>query len=202
MNKRVYIIHGWSELPEDGWFPWLKKKLKNLDFQAFTPAMPDLDTPKIDSWVGYLSHLIGKPDKNTFLVGHSIGCQAVLRYLQTLDESAGVGGVILVAGFFDLQNLNDGEKIIAKPWLETPLNFEKIKKITGGKITVFLSDNDPFVPLEKNKKIFEKKLGAKVFIGQKGHISGPDGIFELPEALDAILSFSGIPRRPPVADNR
>lgn len=27
MAKRVFLIHGWEGYPEEGWRPWLKKKL-------------------------------------------------------------------------------------------------------------------------------------------------------------------------------
>ncbi|MFA5062439.1 MAG: alpha/beta fold hydrolase [Patescibacteria group bacterium] len=182
MNKRVYIIHGWSDNPESGWFPWLKNELKAKGYQVFVPAMPDTDAPDIAKWVGYLAELVGKPDENTYFVGHSIGCQTIMRYLQGLNPGAKVGGVVFVAGWFQLQNLNEEEKVVAKPWLETPIDFAKIREAVGENITVLLSDNDPFGALEKNKKIFENKLHAKIILlHKKGHICEYDRIKKLPE---------------------
>ncbi len=186
--KRVFIIHRWEGYPEEGWYPWLKKELEKNGFEVFVPAMPNTNEPKIEEWVNFLTNLVGEPDKNTYFIGHSIGCQTILRYLEKLNGKK-VGGVIFVAGWFILSNLEtEEEKIIAKPWLETSINFEKIKKTTNNFIAIF-SDNDPYVPIE-DKDIFKEKLGAEIIIeNNKGHFSGEDGVTELPAALNSILNF-------------
>lgn len=79
---------------------------------------------------------------------------------------------------------------IAKPWLETPLDWAKIKFHTNKFVGIF-SDDDPLVPIS-DAKIFESNLGAKIIIEQgKGHFSGSSGIKELPSALEAILEIAG-----------
>src|SRR3989344_2112268 len=118
MPKRVFIIHGWGGSPQEGWFPWLKKELKKKKFSAYVPAMPNSDNPKIRRWVGFLARLVKKADKDTYFVGHSIGCQTILRYLQATNQK--VGGVVCVAGWFTLKNLETKEeKRVAKSWLKT-----------------------------------------------------------------------------------
>jgi uncharacterized protein len=73
---------------------------------------------------------------------------------------------------------------VAKPWIETPINLAKVKNQLN-KRTVILSDNDPWVNLEENKKIFTEKLGAKILVEHnKGHFSGEDGVLELPIILE------------------
>lgn len=124
MQKRAFIIHGWDGYPEEGWFPWLKKELEKKGFVVSVPAMPEPGEPNIEAWVSHLAHIVGNVDENTFFVGHSIGCQAILRYLETLPENIKVGGAVFVAGFFTLTNVDSSEeKEIAKPWLETPIDF-------------------------------------------------------------------------------
>jgi predicted alpha/beta hydrolase family esterase len=80
------------------------------------------------------------------------------------------------------------DKEIAKPWLETPLLWDKIKSHSKKFIAIF-SDDDPLVPLD-DSKIFEEKLGTKIIIehNQK-HFSGSDGIKELPSLLNAVLEL-------------
>ena len=85
MQKRVFIVHGWDGHPKEGWFPWLKQELEKHGFDVFVPQMPEPIMPKIEAWVSHLAGIVNKPDKNTCFVGHSIGCQAILRYLETLD---------------------------------------------------------------------------------------------------------------------
>ncbi|MBI4983193.1 alpha/beta hydrolase, partial [Candidatus Woesearchaeota archaeon] len=152
--------------------------------------MPNPYAPEIRGWVDALDKIVDKADENTYFVGHSIGCQAILRYLEKLPPSIRVGGVILVAGWFTLIGLKTKEeRKIAKPWVQTPINFDRVKRHTH-KFVVILSDNDPFVPMRKHKKLVESKLGAKVVVlHNKGHFSSSDKITKLPEVLKSITYF-------------
>jgi hypothetical protein len=187
--KRVFIVHGWGGYPEECWFPWLRKELEKKGFTVTVPQLPDPEAPKIETWVPALAKAVGTPDKDTYLVGHSMGCQTILRYLQSINGQ--VGGAVFVGGFFQkLTNLeSNDEEAIAKPWMTTPLDFAKIKKATHKFIAIF-SDNDPYVPLE-NAKGFKDKLGAKtVIVNHKGHMGASDNCPQLPEALNAVLELS------------
>ncbi|MCX6815790.1 MAG: alpha/beta fold hydrolase [Candidatus Aenigmarchaeota archaeon] len=182
--KRVFIIHGWGGSPGEGWLPWLKKELKKRKIKVLVPKMPNTNNPKIETWVPFLANLVGKSDRDTYFVGHSIGCQTVLRYLQTQEKT---GGVVFVAGWFTLTLDADKEKEIAKPWLETPINFSKIRKTTKKFVAIF-SDNDPYVPVENVD--FFKKLGAKTIVeNRKGHYTDEAGITKVPSALGALLKM-------------
>lgn len=189
-NKRVFIIHGWDGSPKEGWFPWLKYEFEKYGFLVEVPTMPEPAWPKIEAWVSHLAKVVGEVDENTFFVGHSIGCQTILRYLEGLSADKKVGGGVFAAGWFTLMNLKAGEeKEIARPWLETPIDFGKVREHTEKFFAIF-SDNDEDVPLS-NKELFEQYLGAKTVIEHgKGHFSGGDGIKELPLVLEKILELS------------
>ena len=125
MTKRVYIVHGWGGYPEEGWFPWLKKELESHGYVVVVPQLPDSDHPHIEKWMPALAEAVGAPNEHTFFVGHSMGCQAIARYLETLPNGVSVGGAVFVAGFFKgLTNLEDEPDVpkIAAHWLETPLD--------------------------------------------------------------------------------
>ena len=151
--------------------------------------MPNPAEPIIKSWVSFLSKTVGDVDKETFFVGHSIGCQAIMRYFETLPDNKRVGGVVFVAGWFTLSDLEtDEDRRVARPWVETPVNFQKVKSI-GRNFTYIFSDNDPVVPTS-NRDIFREKLDSKILVEHnKGHIGGADGITELLSVLGAILNF-------------
>lgn len=194
MKKRVFIIHGWGGSPNSEWLPWLKKELEKKGFEVFVPAMPNTEEPKIEEWVPFLADLVGEPNENTYFVGGSIGCQTIMRYLETLPKNKRAGRVIFVAGWFDLTDFiceeipEDKEECrkIARPWIETPINFKKVRNSANDFIAIF-SDNDPYVELN-NKDIFEKQLGAKIIIEHnKGHFNDDYNIKELPVVLDSIL---------------
>src|SRR3989344_4044027 len=143
--KKVYIIHGWYGSPEEPLFKWLASELEKAGFEVVIPAMPNPEEPKIETWVPFLNNLVGTPDSNTFFIGHSIGCQAIIRYLETLPEGTKIGGAVFVAGWYNVRNIDTEEdKRIAGPWVNTARDDEKIKRIINKVIAIF-SDNDPFV---------------------------------------------------------
>lgn len=183
--KRIFIIHGWDGSPEEGWLKWLRLELEKRNIEVIAPQMPNTETPEIGEWVSYLSELVGEPDENTFFIGHSIGCQTIMRYLENIYPQK-IGGAVFVAGWFHLVNLENAEsEAIAKPWIETPLDFEKIR-LAVKNIRVILSDNDPWVPIS-DKEIFEEKLGAEVIVKHQGHFTENDGVMELPIVLNKFL---------------
>ncbi len=192
MSARVFIVHGWGGYPEEGSFPWLKQELEKMGFNVQNPAMPKPLEPKIEEWVSHLAKLVGEPDENTVLFGHSIGTQTILRYLAGLPKEKKIGGVVLLAPWVHLTEAayeTKGDRDIAKPWLETPINFAAAK-LHAKKFVAIFSDSDPLVPLD-DAKIFERELGAEIIIEhKKGHFSGSDGITELPIARDKILELS------------
>ena len=189
--ERVFIIHGWDGRPDEGCFPWLKRELEKEGIAVYAPAMPEPLHPKIDAWVTFLKEQVGTPDEHTFFVGHSIGCQTILRFLEILPKNTRVGGVVLLAPWIHLTDEayeTEEDSEIAKPWIQTQLLWNKIKSHSNKFIAIF-SDDDPIVPLT-DSKIFEEKLGTKTIIEHnKEHFSGSSGIKELPSLLDAVLKL-------------
>lgn len=185
MRKGAFVVHGWEGAPEKDWFPWLKEALRFRGFKTEVLRMPNPDKPKIEEWIPFLEKHVKKIDKNTFFIGHSIGCQTILRYLEKIPEGK-VGGLIFVAGWFSLNLETDKEKKIAKPWMERPIDFKKIREKTENIVAIF-SDNDPFVSLSDGK-VFEQLLKAKLIIEKgKGHFTAEDGVEELPVVLEELL---------------
>ena len=141
MVKRVFLIHGWGGSPDTDWHQWLKRELEKKYFEVEIPVMPDSLNPTISTWVSKLKEVVGKCDKDTYFVGHSIGCQAIMRYVEKLNKDEKVGGIIFVAGWFNLTDEAWDEtytKKIAAPWLNTNIDFNKIKEHTN-KIVDFYS---------------------------------------------------------------
>lgn len=189
MKKRVFIIHGWDYTPKMNWYPWIEKELEKKGFLVQVPEMPNTSEPRINEWVAHLKKKVGKLDKNTFFIGHSIGCQTIMRYLQ--NEKTSAGGAVFVAGWFNLDNLESEEvENIAWPWIEDKIDFKKLKNNLKNLI-VILSTNDPYNCLEENSKIFQKKLGAKLIIEKnKGHFTSDDNVLEIHAALNELLEIA------------
>ena len=168
---------------------WLKDEMEKHGIKAEVPLMPEAEAPKIDKWVPFLENLVKNPDEDTYLVGHSIGVQTILRYLEKADTK--VGGVLAVAGWYTLTDdafEDEEDKKTAQPWLDTPIDNAKVKNNIN-KITAIFSDNDPYVPLD-SENLFKERLGAKTIIVKgKGHIGGSDNIKEYPLILEELLKL-------------
>lgn len=187
--KRAIIIHCWEGYPKYCWYPYVKKQLEGKGFKVKVPAFPETKAPKQNKWVPCLAKQVDHPDENLFLIGHSIGCITILRYLESLKDGERVGGIILVAGFTDDLGFKE-----LKNFFEKPINFEKIKAKSKNGFVAIHSDNDPYVDL-KFGDIFEKKLGAKVVIKHSmGHFSGAveneKSCTELPDVIKSVEKLS------------
>lgn len=183
---RIYIVHRWDGDPEGDWYQWLRRELRDLGHEVHIPLMPNPAEPKIETWVNCLNTVIVQPDAQTFFVGHSIGCQTILRYLEQLSADTRVGGAVLVAPWLTLTNLESPEvHDIAAPWLETPIDFKKVKKHTE-RFAVLFSDDDYFVPKD-NQKVIAKKLAIEPVVEHaKGHFTSDDDVTELPSVLEQV----------------
>jgi len=160
-------------------------------FEVEVPQLPDAGNPRIENWVPKLAEVVDIADENTYFVGHSMGCQTIARYLETLPENTKVGGAIFVAGFFKrLTGLeNQSEENIKKHWLGTPVALTKVRIHLPKSVAIF-SDDDPFVPID-NQDDFRDKLGSEIVIKKKmKHFSGETGTIELPIVLEKILEIS------------
>lgn len=184
MNKRLFIVHGWAEKidSKEPLMVWLGEQGTKLGFETTVLEMPNPTVPTIDAWIKHLDEVVMYPDENTCFVAHSIGFQAVLRYLQSVD-SPKTGSVIGIAPWFTLTGIDSAEdKDIARPWLDNPIDFVKLRKIVPS-FTAIISDNDQFVPFKENEELLKKNLNAKIIIEhERGHLSEADGVVDLPSA--------------------
>ncbi len=170
MNK-IYLVHCWDGTKDDGWYPWLDKKISDDNNEFIRFNMPNTESPKIEEWISELEKQVHELDENTYFVGHSIGCQTIMRYLERTNVKK-IGGILFVVPWLDLlpEAISDEDSLnTATPWLNTPIHFERIKEITNN-ITCIFSDDDYFVSI-KQKDEFEKLLNAKTIVVKgKGHI--------------------------------
>jgi hypothetical protein len=182
--KRIILVHGWAGSPDTNWLPWLKAELERKGYEVVVPEMPDTDTPVIDAWVSHLAEVVGVPDAETYLIGHSVGCQAILRYLETVETA--VGGALFVAGWFNLEGLEEGEEEeIARPWIDMPINLGKVKSVLL-QSTLLISDNDPWGAFQENRKRFKEFITKEVVVPGGEHFTEKEEQAVLAEALSLI----------------
>lgn len=182
--KKAIIVHCWEGYPEYCWYPYAKHQLERRGFKVEVPFFID-PLPLLSKWLDKIRKTIGEPDENTFLIGHSLGSVAVLKYLQSLQKNERIGGVVLVAGF-----TNDLGFRPLYNFFNNPLDFEKIRQHCD-KFVLIASDNDPYVD-DYHTDVLQHRLKADVMIRHCGHFTedkNKSQYLELPELVLAIESM-------------
>lgn len=180
--KRVYIIHGWGFDSSMPWIVWVENELRKKGYEVRSFDMPNTHEPTIESWVKYLEENVGEVDENTYFVGHSIGSQTIMRFLEKSHKHIKVGGCVFIAPWLDLIGLENEELKIAHPWINNKIDSERVLDHTGN-ITCIFSTNDPYVSPREWKK-FEDNFKARVIIKKDfGHFEETQRI---PEILEGI----------------
>jgi len=180
--KKIYIIHGWGFDSNMPWINWLEYKLKEKGFEVHSLNMPNTQEPKIEEWVKYFEKNIRDVNENTFFIGHSVGCQTIMRFLEKTHKHIKIGGCIFIAPWLNLMGLEGGELEIAHPWINNKIDFERVLDHTGN-FTCIFSTNDPYVSIKEWKK-FEVGLGAKIIIKKdEKHF---ENVKRIPEILNEI----------------
>lgn len=187
--NRVYIVHGWEGKPNYCWFPDTKRQLEERDFDVSVPAMPNPKYPVYEEWLHTLQETVGTPDENTVLVGHSLGCIAILRYLEQLPDDQRILGAVLVAGFSDDLGIPELGSFFPEPF-----DFPRIRS-RAKHFSFIHSDDDPWVP-PRYGKILQDNLGGNLIMKQGfGHFTGlvekEDSCTELPDVIKEIEYMYG-----------
>lgn len=180
MNK-VFLVHGFEGTPNGGWRPWLMAELEQRSVYCCALAMKSPEAPVCQEWTNEIArHVEMNPGDQVYLVGHSLGVPAILRYLEGAVKERIVAGCILVSG---PSEKNGNHKI--DNFLEEPFDFEKIKQACQ-QFVVIHGDNDPNVPLDNARTLAHGLKGELVVVENGGHLNGSAGWFELPQCLEAL----------------
>ncbi|MDD5639366.1 MAG: alpha/beta fold hydrolase [Candidatus Pacebacteria bacterium] len=184
--KKVLIIHGLNGNPNGGWRPWIMSELQKMDIFSFSLAMPNPDNPILIEWLKEIDRYIKRYENDEiFLIGHSLGGLAILRYLEKYSQN-NIKGIVLVATPCNFYEKDNKKNIFS--FFKNKINWE-ILKTRKLKATIIQGDDDPTVPISDGKEI-AKKLAAKLIIIPNGkHLNGSAGFVKLPECLEAILNF-------------
>jgi predicted alpha/beta hydrolase family esterase len=117
-RQRVVIVPGMGCVPirDCNWYAWLEDELQKDPsgrFEVILEDMPDPHAARESQWLPFIRNTL-KIDDKTILIGHSSGCEAIMRLL----EQDKVRGIILVAACHtDLDN--EGERASEyynRPW--------------------------------------------------------------------------------------
>lgn len=175
----VLLVHGYLGFPDNCWFPWLRRELESRGHDVVAPAMPNPELPERLGWKMTIERSVEEPS-STILVGHSLGCLAILHVLQEY-QGPPFAHVVLAAGFGrDFLHTNR-----LTHWFDVPLDFAHIAS-KAKRWTSVHSVNDRLVPFAEGEWL-AAQLGAERIVENKGHLTKREGAGELPSLLHAIL---------------
>ncbi len=165
-KTKIYIVPRWSGTPQSDWYPRMMAEIEAHPSAGLAVLdMPNWNAPVIETSTNALRQMLPPEQLNeeVFLVGHSVGCQALLHYLNSVAIShpkARIGGLLCVAGWFDVDQHWD----TIKPWVaaQKDIDYARIPPMCR-EITVLLSDNDPFTAdYAHNTHLWQTRLQADV----------------------------------------
>lgn len=184
--KKVFIIHGFQGRPNLNWFPWLMEELSKKSIYACSLPMPTPDAPVKSEWVKTINEAVGTSTEEIFLIGHSLGVPAILRYLESLDKDSKIGGVVLVSGPAFVIKEDGYEQV--NTFLDTSFDFDHIKNACNNFVVIH-GDNDTNV-LFSDAEFLRDKLSCELIpIPNGGHLNSAVGCYKLPEVLDSLIKM-------------
>ncbi len=185
MRKRLIIIHGYRDRPDHGWMLWLKEQANKLGYDVVAPQMPVGKIPNLSKWVGVASRSINHIDKQTILLGHSLGTYTLLRYLSKYRDTAPhkekAKALILVSGF--VTPGRGSADLFFKP----QPNIDKVKSRVE-KVYSIISDDDKSVLPEKSLELSRSLGGQEIILHKKGHFLNKNTP-TIPELIKIIKSI-------------
>ncbi len=182
---KAFIFHCWGGDSRGCWRGWLADELRRKGVEVLAPVFPDTNNPQLGPWLAEARRSVPKfsPHDEWVLIGHSLGCPAILQLLGGMKEGEKVKAVVLVACF--AKDLGIAE---IRSFVDKPFDWKKIKN-KAGKFVIINSDNDPYIPLAEGERI-AKLLGAELIVEHgAGHINEGAGFTKYPRLLQLLSAL-------------
>lgn len=179
--KVIFIPGNGGGSPQDNWFPYLGKALKEKGLEVIASEFPDNFLARESYWVPFLSEL--GADKETILIGHSSGAIAAMRYA---EKNPLLGSVLVGSYHTDMGMATEKES----GYFDRPWDWKAIKDHQKW-ILQFASTNDPWIPIEEARFVHEKLQTDYHEFEDKGHFGGDYRKLEFPELLEALTQKIG-----------
>ncbi len=181
--KTAFIFHGTEGYPEENWFPWLKKELKKYGYKVIVPQFPSPPRipAKISEWFDVLEQYKRYIDKDTILIGHSLGGVFALRLLEKLNHS--VKAAIFVGTPIGIRPILNYDR--DNSFSGFSFDWKSITQKTDYFI-IFQSNNDPYVSLGNGEQLAKNLKVPLTFVSDAGHFNTTSGYRKFPLLLEKL----------------
>ncbi|MDP3770094.1 MAG: leucine--tRNA ligase, partial [bacterium] len=167
---------------------WLKKELERRGAKVYVPALPNTKNPRVAEQVEFVLKSVPF-DKDTVLLGHSLGAIVALKVLERLKQP--VRRSILVAGFIENDFLDHDR------FDEQTFNWKfdaKRIRINAGNLHILRDTTDEIVPSDQARKLQNLFGGIVIeFAAQESHVCGKQELEVLRSCIDSIRVFTTRP---------
>lgn len=156
--RRVLIIpgNGCSQTESANWYGWARRALSEYYGDAvivMAPNMPDPMAAHEKIWIPFLLNLV---DKDTVVVGHSSGAQAVLRLAEKIELHA-----LIIVSACVTDGGDAGER--ESGWYDRPFQWDLMKQNVTKRFQ-FASRDDPLIPFEAEQMEVARQLDPELTV--------------------------------------
>ncbi|MCF7844636.1 MAG: alpha/beta hydrolase [Kiritimatiellales bacterium] len=177
--SHVLILHGIYGNPSENWFPWLKDQLEQKGMTVDVPHLPTHEPLLPEHWWSVLFSYEGHINEDTIIIAHSLGVAFALKIIEKYKIKA----ALFVAPAWGKTD-NEFDPVI-RAVADQKFDWEIIKDHCLN-FTIFHSDNDPYLKMERAEKL-SGHLNTEVnVVSGAGHFNKASGYTEFPQLLQKI----------------
>lgn len=181
--KKCLVLH-WRWWNDNGdWFPWLKDELEKKNIETIIPNLPYTDIPVYEQQIEFVEKYKDILNEWDIIIWHSLGCKLAMHIVDKFKLK--YLKLILVAPVYPWLWEDGWKKMFwdahetITPYFNEQVSFDEL----WNKYTAFLSDDDPFIDMDKAKKYLSNLENIEfIEFENKWHFNE----YELPKLFDYI----------------
>jgi len=175
----IYVVHGYTANSEANWYPNLKCQLESENIAVHIFDMPSPHAPVEKEWLNFLERRITNFDDKSIFIGHSLGCVAILRFLEDKNTD-NIESLFLVSGFVEESPIPE-----LAEFMKEEIDYSKFIETIKNRVVVSAVDDD-IVPYPYSE-VLAKKLNAKLKLLETGkHFIDRDDFTSFPYLINLI----------------
>lgn len=180
-SKTNYIgIHGSFGSPYCNWFEWLYTTITEKCQEIIIPQFPTGSRQNYKNWSRILKEYldIGIINENTIIIGHSIAPIFICNFI--IENQIRVKRLIFVCGFNNVFSIAPEYDMVNSDMYTD--HIERIHEYCDDIVCLY-TDNDPYVPYEKEKEFADLVSDRRELIKGGGHLNAETGYVKFNELL-------------------
>ncbi len=180
-SKTNYIgIHGSFGSPYCNWFEWLYTTITEKCQEIIIPQFPIGSRQNYKNWSRILKEYldIGIINENTIIIGHSIAPIFICNFI--IENQIRVKRLIFVCGFNNVFSIAPEYDMVNSDMYTD--HIERIHEYCDDIVCLY-TDNDPYVPYEKEKEFADLVSDRRELIKGGGHLNAETGYVKFNELL-------------------